>query len=268
MKSFILFFAIFASISAVTFDCIFYTRDFGTAGPQYTCYNPSLGSVYDSEELTDVFGTHEADKSNSDVTGLWVQNYAALTFYPRGIQNFFPNLKAIFFYNNNIRSLSGDELSTYQDLLLFGISINRFLERLPGNLFAQNSQVKELWMYENGIKYAGSGLLDGLQNLTSALFENNYCINLRAQNAEEVQEIIETLRNNCTDIETTTIPSSCGDTNEIVCQLQEQNQILIANNEEMNGKLDVLSEENSQIKLLLEEVLEGISELQNRPCRT
>ena len=111
--------------------------------------------------------------------------------------------------------------------------------------------------------------------------------------------MIANLRTNCTDIEEpsstttqiTTIPTeepSCGDINDVICNLEEQNQILmqqnseiklqvedmsgtindlVEKNAEMSEKLVELSEENSQIKQMLNEVLEGILELSTRPCR-
>lgn len=88
------------------------------------------------------------------------------------------------------------------------------------------------------------------------------------------------MRTNCTDIDdttttpiTTTEELSCGNSDEIICDLQGQikelkdevTEIKSINNE-MIGKLAELSQENAQIKRKLDEVLEGILELTTRPC--
>lgn len=68
---------------------------------------------------------------------------------------------------------------------------------------------------------------------------------------------------------------SC-DTNLVICNLQDQNKILMQQNEEIklsmavqnsevNEKLEELSQENLQLKQMLTEVLEKILELSS-PC--
>ena len=89
-----------------------------------------------------------------------------------------------------------------------------------------------------------------------------------------------------TTLSTTTEELTCGDSNEIICDLQEQNQALMAMNAEMKEEINELrvemgekfaelsdensqlSQENAEIKQKLDEVLEAVLELSTRPCGT
>jgi hypothetical protein len=260
----------FSIVSAVTFNCTFQDTSIGS----YTCY-AILSNIDESDELTAVYGNHQAGKSNNDVDALWIENNQALTFMPRKMEIFFPNLTANFFYQTRIASLNGDELNPFPNYVYFGIRQNPTFERIPGELFANTRNLKRVWLLENNIKHVGEGLLDGL-DLEWAYFQDNYCVNRNAANSVQLPALIEHLRNNCTDIEittstteiTTTVPEtittttqepSCGDLNEVVCHLQEQNEILMAQNEELEEKVKILDKK-------LDLVLEGILELSTRPC--
>jgi hypothetical protein len=274
--------ASFSIVNAVTFTCYFQDDAWVEVDNQYNCLVDTLGNL-DEPELTAVYGTHLSGKSNSDVgtLSMYGQN---LTFFPQRIENFFPNLAAIYFNGNNISSLNGDELN-FPNLVLFGLNDNPALERIPGNLFSSTRNLQTVYLDNNNIKHVGEGLLDGL-NLNEAYFWNNYCIDQYAEyNSTELAALIETLNNNCTDSETTTTTPepACGDTNEVVCNLQEQNkeilaknQILIVKNANLEEKVEQLVADNEELKLKIEnmqtemnekfdQVLEGILELSTRP---
>ena len=114
------------------------------------------------------------------------------------------------------------------------------------------------------------------QQKFTIIFSSLLKLQEKCHNSSHFPSLMEILRTNCTDIEEssttttqiTTIPTeepSCGD----ICDLEEQNSILKIKIEEMdanmNEKLTELSQENSQIKEMLNEVLEGILELSSRP---
>jgi hypothetical protein len=268
---------------------------------------PTLGNL-DEIELTAVYGMHQADKTNSDVKGLGIHNQPNLTFFPKRMENFFPGLIAFNFGNTRISTLNGDELNPFPNFIEFQISSNPVLERIPGNLFSQTKNLTGVYLRNNNIKHVGEGLLNGL-NLTHTYFQNNYCINQNAFNTTQLAALIETLNNNCTDSETTTTTTSfwtqpttpepsCGDTNEVVCNIQDQNvnlelkvDQLVQDNEELKTdvlrlvtKNEQLAADNEELKLKVEnltndvenlqtemnekfeQVLEGILELSTRPC--
>jgi uncharacterized coiled-coil DUF342 family protein len=171
--------------------------------------------------------------------------------------------------------------------------------------------MRGLYMRSNpSLTQVGSNLISSLQNLTYADFTNNGCIHQLATDASQIPALIENLRLNCTDFEdeTTTMATTtnqnlptttpenptCGNLNEIICELEEQNQFLIQQNSEMkseileirnenleakeklnqisednsnmNEKLNQLAQENSEMKEILTEIMQGILDLTSRPC--
>lgn len=303
MKSLILIFAIISATNAITFNCTFQFVATTNLPSTYTCNNAIVSNVEDGAYLRGVYGQHESGKSDSDVKYLFILHVTHLAVFPRGIENFFPNLEAIYIGNSSITSLSGDELEPFGNLFWLSFSRNADFERIPGNLFNSNPLMRHIQFYDNNIKHVGVNLFSSLTNLIFLDFRFNYCVHKWvSNNTAEIQVLINHLSTNCTDIEitttttpltttlsttpmtTTTEQSSCGDTNEIICDLQEQNQILIETNAEMkeeimnlNSKIDdmstsmeekfnELSQENAQMKQKLDEVLEGILELSTRPC--
>jgi hypothetical protein len=243
MKLLILILASIASINSLTLDCPFETKIWANyVGEAYTCYYPTLSNIAESQQLTGVFGTHEAGKSNSDVKVLNIAFNMNLTYFPRGIENFFPNLIALYISNTNITSIHGDELIPFPKLTNFQIAVNPYFERVPGNLFSNNKLLQVVSFYKNNIKHVGEGIMNGLSSLRWIEFNRNYCINKLAYPAD-FPTFVEFLRTNCTDIEppTTTTPAPiCGEVSEVVCTLQLQNQFLIGKISSLESKIDQL----------------------------
>lgn len=267
MKSLIFILAIISTTHAITFNCSFEIRTVQI--PLYSCQNAIVSKVDEGEILTAVYGRHMSGKTNNDVQFFYIYDAYHLPFFPR-TENFFPNLEAIFIQQINITTLSGDEVAPFANLFFFRLDFSP-LERIPGNFFDSNPLMQHIDFWMNNIKHIGANFLSNLPHLNILDFTNNYCVNsVASDSVAEIQSLIEHLRTNCTDIK-----PSCGDTNEIVCNLQEQIKEMKIEvteirtiNEEMSEKLielshsnAQLSEENAQIKLKLDEVLKGIEEL-------
>jgi hypothetical protein len=94
------------------FNCTFRNFGWSDTGSQYSCMDPTLGNLHVTT-LTAIYGTHLSGKSNTNVGGLRIHNKTSLNFFPGRMDNFFPNLAVIDFYNNNITQLSGDELNPF-----------------------------------------------------------------------------------------------------------------------------------------------------------
>ena len=145
----------------------------------YTCLTSELTNI-NEETLTAVYGNHMSGKSNADVEYLNIRNVSILTFFPNGIENFFPNLTAIQIYHCNISTLTGHELDVFPNLTWFALQGQSQLERIPGNLFTNTPMLHSLWFYYNNIKHVGENLLTSLSQLTYAHFGSNYCVNQAA----------------------------------------------------------------------------------------
>lgn len=254
----LIIFVAFPHTKAITFTCFYGFKIWTIADTIYTCDWPYLNDMHETEELTAVFGSHPSGFSNLDVKGLYVggRENSRLTFIPRNIETFFPNLVALYFHNNSISNLSGDELNSLGNLVLFGIQFNPALERLPGNLFSQNRNLKGVFFRESNIKFVGENLLSGL-DLTHAIFVKNFCIDQEVfGSSSEIPALIEVLKTNCTDFDTTTTTTEiwttpCGD----VCSIQTQNQILIEKNSNLETKIGNLEAKIDNLMSKVEELL-------------
>lgn len=294
MKLPIFILAIISTAHAVIFDCFFTHLTTVNLSSTYSCYQPSLANINESEYLTAVYGQHSIGKSNVDVKGLIIDDIISLTYFPKSIEAFFPNLVAIRIRDTGIRALSGHELDPWVDLFWFKFQHNRNVVRLPPNLFDSTPQLKYIDFYNNNIKHVGEDVFSSLTNITLMDFRYNHCVNQLANNPVQFQALINHLRTNCTDIDdstttqsttiSTTEEPSCGNSDEIICNLQVQNEALMAMNLEMKVEINELriemgdklaelsnqnsqlSQENVEIKQKLDEVIAGILELSTRPC--
>lgn len=267
MKFLVVILTTILSANAITLNCAF-SEIFSTTLRffSYSCFNPVLSNSDENQIVTAVNGEHLGGRNNDDVLGLYLLFNYNLPFFPKGIENFFPNLNLLIINTTTITTLDGDELKPFNKLEFFGF--HRFnLERVPGNLFKSTPMISRIMLNNNNIKHVDKDLFDGLEHLEVVDFRFNYCIDQRANNIAEIPSLVETLSANCT----VTKERSCGDINETVCFLEEQNRSLISSvkdltskNKEITGKLVELSEENTKMSIILVKILNGVLELQNR----
>jgi hypothetical protein len=238
MKFFLFFTSIFSYALAIQFNCTFIISGSSYLDSRYTCVVQSV--IYeDNENLTGVTGIHLQNKNNSDVAFLDVRDKTIVTFIPKDMENFFPNISAMRFSRCNISRVNADDLNAFDQLEWIAIESNP-IERIPRDFFAKNPKIRVVYFYALKIKHVGTGLLDSLQDLFFANFGANTCISKTASNASEISALIEELLIKCPDIEevttttefisTTTLASSTEvptcDFNEVVCNLQDQNKIM------------------------------------------
>lgn len=204
MKFFV--FLIFLSgASGIFITCDFYYTSWDLIGDTYVCEVTSADFSDNSTHITGYNGTHLSGNSSFDV-GIVEFNcdYYSLNFttIPKGFLEIFPNKKGLFFESCPINVLNGDELDEYPNLKFFAIYYSN-LTRVPGNLFNKTPDLVFVYFALNQIQHVGNGLLDHLQNLQEAYFFGNICISKIASNPSEIPALIEALRQNCPDIETT-----------------------------------------------------------------
>lgn len=205
MKLLLIILAIFATSRALTFNCEFRIAPYGDFPTVYSCDNAIISNIREGEVLTAVYGVHMRGKSNDDVKGFVTRNLPHLTFFPRAMENFFPNLEGISITHSNIHTLAGDELP-FPNLYFFDFSWNRNLERIGGNLFDTTPQMVLILFGENNIKFVGENFMSNLiyEDWLYLDFLQNYCINQFANTVPNIQALIKNLRTNCTDIDITT----------------------------------------------------------------
>ena len=95
-----------ACSSAVNLDCSYGNFEYVVAGTAYQCGVANNLSMTSPEEavIRSVSGIHMSGKTNDDVTAFHVYS-KTIEFFPRGLEKFFKNLKAIDIKNNQIRQI-------------------------------------------------------------------------------------------------------------------------------------------------------------------
>lgn len=192
LKKVLFSFILITSASALTFTCNF---KFTTL--DYTCNDPTISFINDSEFLTEVNGKHLNKMNNLDVKNLFISGPKELTFFPKGIQNFFPNLNSIKFTKTGIISLNGDEFQAFPDLNLLDFSQNSKLERIPGNSFEFNPLITYIYFNQCNLRFIGEGLFSGLQNLLYLNVQDNFCVN--DIGFYDMSRVLGVIERNCSD---------------------------------------------------------------------
>lgn len=115
---------------------------------------------------------------------------------PRGIERFFPNLIALAWIHGNVHEITADELQPLPQLSVFSIWDNKLVS-VDGDLFIHTPNIMQAYFNHNQLQHVGFGLLDDLDSLWYARFNNNSCIDLDGTTPEEIQELKVQLRIQC-----------------------------------------------------------------------
>jgi prefoldin subunit 5 len=249
--SFLIFLAFFSATSAIIFECEYKVQYYYFIPRSYFCKVNSYDD--DSNQiLTFVNGNHQEDKINSDVLGVTLNlKDKNLDYIPRDLEKIFPNIFAIYVYYGKISKLSGNELSELTNLEWFVIE-NNPLEFLPGNFFRNNKKLKVALFGANKIKYIDRNFFDGLKHLTNVHFGDNICISKRANSALEIESLKIEILEKCQVSENILLEHLLNINFEMESKV---NKIL----QNMNQKIEKLSEENEEIQKQLKAILEALS---------
>jgi chromosome segregation ATPase len=188
--------------------------------------------------------------------------------------NFFPNFIAFSIQRCAISHLNGNELEEYPNLKWY-THFDSNVTRIPGNYFASTPNMSSVNFERNRIQHVGESLLDNLQDLQRAIFSDNICISKDAENPSEIPALIETLRQNCPDIEqdttttlattlyttqgtfsttqgttSTNLPPRCeiDDLEDFVCELADEIENLKETDEKLKAKNEILEGQVEELK--------------------
>lgn len=252
MFGIILFLVVFSTANGISLDCDFNTWNWislpKTFKHTYTC--KAKGFLESTNgTVSDVTGKHLPGKNNFDVEFVKINNHE-LTFIPRGLTRFFPNMFALYLHNSNIKVLHGFELDEYPRLIYFAYESGT-LDTIGGELFTKTPKIIYANFYNNKIRNVGWNLLDNVKSTAKVIFGSNICINKDSRNnPHHFNELVQILRENCTSFPpevTTPIDDECfeGNLEQKICELMNQNRRL-------ERKLEDLIEYNKRIENKLE----------------
>jgi hypothetical protein len=201
MKAAAIIFAVIAGFSTVvtgfTVNCLFGTESFTSIGSVYRCWVPNIAEST-SHTVTNVTGTHSAGKTNEDVKAVYIIGNG-LSFVPRGLTSFFPNLIGYYMHYTTFDALNGDELDQFgEKLVWFGVQ-NSNLTTISSRLFDSTPNIAHVFFGSNKIQRVGRDLFTAVNvaQLGYIYFYDNPCISKYANNQTDIVALINELQVSC-----------------------------------------------------------------------
>lgn len=246
--------------NGVHFNCTFTFEERVILGAVYHC-RPTVVETESENTLQDVSGKHLSGYSNDDVQYIFVEGQN-LEIIPKNIENFFPNLLGIEWYNSNLMTVSADDLKPFPQLKVFSVYINHLLT-VDGDLFQFTPNLRWISFYDNNIQHVGPDLLTQLVDLGYADFRSNVCISKLANTAQLLSDLNAQLISKCPPLETTSLPTTVTELPES-CPATCVKHIESSDDEirKLKDKIDEQSETISQLRLTNEEFLERFTEIE------
>lgn len=193
--SLILTLSLFSIASAVQLRCTYVHINWAITGTQYACEALVVNET-EIREVTEIHGTHAVLKGDDDVGLLSFLDDDTVTEMPIGIEKFFTNLKGLRWHDGILTSVSQENFKPFPQLQVLVLSSNN-LTSLDGDLLESNLELREIYFRFNQIETIGFEFFANLNLLEKARFEKNVCIDMNAEDAAEMPELIKTVAEQC-----------------------------------------------------------------------
>lgn len=159
----------------------------------YSCYGEIAENGRNYDHVTGIFGYHLTDKDNYQVEVLLMERQQ-LTFFPRDIETFFPNVKIIDLSVNSISTVQNLHLKPFPDLERLSLAHNQICE-LESSLFNGLPKLKVINFIFNNIIHVGYDIHLPAQGYL--YFFDNHCIDKSAWTTSSIIELKLALRELC-----------------------------------------------------------------------
>lgn len=164
-------------------------------GDVYLCQPQVISDEDDSGVLENVLGEHLESKTNDDVgmLNVYQQN---LSFIPKDIPDFFPNLRGLNWHESDLAKLSSEDLKPFPKLLYLGMRFTQ-LTTVDSDLFEHTPNLQYITFAGSQIHHVGADLVTHLKDLRILDFQLNKCIHRIAKTPEQVAKMNEDLPTEC-----------------------------------------------------------------------
>lgn len=199
-------FLIASKAQAIIFRCNFELVDYGPIKTRYACKVNTI-SAEDLTTVDDIKGEHRSGKNNSDVEALWIENKFELSAMPSNIEQFFPNLVAISWFNGNLTTITSTDIKPFPKLIRIYLSFNK-IATLDGDLFQYTSKMQRIHLNGNLISNVGVDLLADLTELARVDLRMNPCISINADTPDLIEDLKLQLSVTCPPLPTEPPPAT------------------------------------------------------------
>jgi len=189
--------ALFGSSQSASFECEYKTSGWGTLGTVYHCYIQNSVSItsLDAAQVDSISGAHKAGYNNDNVDALSFVK-GQIYYVPRGITKFFKNLIGLQFTSTGLKEIHHSDLKDFPKLLNLVLHTSN-LEILEKNLFEFNPSLEWIYLDFNKISHIDPNVFNKLGKLKALYLFSNSCINMRADNPTEINNVIRTAQTQC-----------------------------------------------------------------------
>lgn len=204
---------LFGQLNSVNIDCDFNSNwDYMILHNIYRCElqnNLYITSPL-SAQITSVTGTHYDWKSSNDVVG-FDSREKSMEYFPRGLDNFFKNLKSIVIYYGRIKEIHQSDLAPFYKLVNLYLD-NNDIQILEAGLFDSNPNLQGVSFLGNRITIIDTTIFDNLPKLENIWLSENLCINMDATNSYSgVRNVIKQAKTLCSGNPSEPDTKSCAD---------------------------------------------------------
>lgn len=207
MSKIILFFALISTSSAVFLQYTGWNEhNSGSIGPVWGIFFKPV-----EIDLTEVVTGHNvmsypAGKNANSTRFIGINTCTQLTYIPKGIKHFWPNVIALAFHVCAFESITYESLHGFEKLQSLTF-IKTPLHFLPANLFKLTPLLQDFFAQSNQIKIVEEHIFQLVPLLRYVDLSNNVCINDYALTREEIPALERELRRSCSSppsLDTTT----------------------------------------------------------------
>lgn len=178
-------------------ECFFTDLAFwAVSGAQYSCQGSFERSDASFTDVVYLSGNNRPGKTNLDVKALQLYDQR-ITFMPRGVEKFFPNLEVFDAPYSDIQFIGDGHFSGLNNLKVMSFYYNNMM-MVSAMTFTGLTKLQAISFYGNPIQCVDQAAFSQLPDLRSLRFENTGCINEGVENnANLVISLIYRAAANC-----------------------------------------------------------------------
>lgn len=256
MKIVLVIFSIltFSKVDAFVISCTFGMTDWSyVVDKVYSC-NGNTFATGNQVNIEGVIGSHLGERTNDDVGGFYFTNQN-ISSIPKNLAEFFPNLKVMSFLNSQLLTVAATDLQPFPELLNFIVMSNNIVS-IDGDLFMHNSKLLYIDFDVNQLQHVGHNLLANLNQLRTADFNRNPCVQKIASSISEIRDLNLLLPIICPSL-TTTTKAATTTTNKPATTTTTESPEICSLRCTLNDEVSELQERLGEVEKKLREMVGG-----------
>jgi len=157
-------------------------------------------TTQESALQTMVEASHSDQKTNNDVSGIFSRD-KTVHFFPQDLDNYFPNLKAIWIENCGLKEITQSDLKSFPHLVNCYMPKNSLI-MIDEGLFDFNPKLEFVGFGDNDIVHIHPNVFDNLSKLRYFWFNNVPCINKSIDDSRaDVLTVLKEVKLKCVSFE-------------------------------------------------------------------